>query len=227
MASSRKLVVSLIGPPGSGKGSYGRHLAKALKLANIGMSDVLREMRPDLDLSSGRLVEDAIVTNCLERYLENHEADMDNRGYLLDGFPRTIRQLEHSFGTHIVVDAAIQLAVPDFVCEAKLLGRRLCPKCGHNYNVHGVDQDGWCLPPSLPKKATCSPSACNWQTRADDQPGVVHSRLQMYHQHADPIVQYFERHNRILKLKPYRGFDDVPTIIETVQKFLEKIHHGE
>ena len=54
-------MVSLIGPPGSGKGSYGRHLAKALKLANIGMSDVLREMRPDLDLSSGRLVEDAIV----------------------------------------------------------------------------------------------------------------------------------------------------------------------
>lgn len=225
MASSKKLVVSLIGPPGSGKGSYGQHLARALKLSNIGMSDVLREMRPDLDLSSGRLVDDSVVTKCLERYLDNHDADTNNRGYLLDGFPRTIRQLEQSLATHIVVDAAIQLAVPDFACEQKMLGRRRCPGCGRDYNVNGVDQDGWYLPPSLPSKPSCSPSACSWQTRSDDQPDVVHSRLEMYHQHADPIVQHFERHNRILKLKPYRGFDDIPIIIETVRKFLEQIHH--
>lgn len=225
MTSIKKLVVALIGPPGSGKGSYGQHLARALKLSNIGMSDVLREMRPDLDLSSGRLVDDAVVTTCLERYLENHDTDSDNRGYLLDGFPRTIRQLEQSLATHIVVDAAIQLAVPDFVCEQKMLGRRLCPDCGKNYNVNGVDQDGWHLPPSLPTSPTCSPYVCNWQTRSDDQPGVVHSRLEMYHQHADPIVEYFERRDRILKIKPYRGFDDVPIIIETVRKFLEQLDH--
>ena len=114
MASTKKLVVSLIGPPGSGKGSYGHHLARALQLSNIGMSDVLREMRPDLDLSSGRLVDDAVVTKCLERYLENHDEDPNNRGFLLDGFPRTIGQLQQSLSNHIVVDAAIQLAVPDF-----------------------------------------------------------------------------------------------------------------
>lgn len=219
--ATKKLVLSLIGPPGSGKGSYGRHLAQALDCSLIGMSDVLRERRPDLDLSSGRLIDDDIVAQSLEEFLQHHIKD-DGRGYLLDGFPRTIRQLEAS-SSHLIVDAAIQLAVPDFVCETKLMGRRLCKKCGGNFNINGVEQDGWHLPPTLPSASPdCSAEKCPWITRSDDQPGVVHSRLQTYHQHTDPIVEYFGKHGRLLKLKPYKGFDEVPAMIEKVQDFLKK-----
>ncbi len=223
MASSKKIVLSLIGPPGSGKGSYGLHLGRAFNYSLIGMSDVLREMRPDLDLSSGKLVDDAVVTKCLEGYLSNHNADK-SRGYLLDGFPRTIRQLEQSFSTHLLIDAAIQLAVPDFVCETKLIGRRLCTRCGGNFNINGVDQEGWCLPPSLPNNPECSAEKCHWQTRSDDHPDVVHSRLETYHLHTDPIVEYFEQNERLLQLKPFRGFHEIPVMIETVREFLKQIH---
>lgn len=221
MAATKKLVLSLIGPPGSGKGSYGRHLAHALHCSLIGMSDVLREMRPELDLSSGHLVDDDIVTQSLEDYLQRHKKDDGIRGYLLDGFPRTIRQLKAS-ESHLVVDAALQLAVPDFVCETKLLGRRVCKTCGGNFNVNGVEQDGWHMPPTLPSSPDCSEEKCPWITRSDDRAEVVHRRLQTYHQHTDPIVEYFEQHNRLLKLTPYKGFGEVPAMIEQVQEFLRR-----
>jgi adenylate kinase len=217
---TKKLVLSLIGPPGSGKGSYGRQLAQALDCSLIGMSDVLREMRPELDLSSGRLVEDEIVTQSLEDYFQRHVKD-DGRGYLLDGFPRTIRQLRAS-SSHLTIDAAIQLAVPDFVCETKLIGRRFCKKCNGNFNVNGVEQDGWRMPPTRPASSDCSEEQCQWITRSDDQLGVVHTRLLTYHQHTAPIVEYFEQHARLLKLTPYTGFEEVPSMIEQVQDFLLK-----
>lgn len=228
----KKLVVALLGPPGSGKGSYGRHLAKALKYSLVGMSDVLREMRQDLDLSSGRLIDDTVVTNSLHRYLEHHHQDhsservaVTTHGYLLDGFPRTIRQLngdDDDSATVVPVDAAIQLAVPDLVCEAKLLGRRLCEKCGGNFNVTGVDQDGWKLPPTLPTNPACSQYTCPWERRSDDQPQVVQHRLQVYHEHMDPIVKYFGDNDQLLKLTPYHGFHELPQMIDQVKDFLKQ-----
>jgi adenylate kinase len=215
---SKKLLLSLIGPPGSGKGSYGRHLAKSLDCSLIGMSDVLREMRPDLDLSSGKLVDDSVVEHTLQHFLSRQSHD-SSRGYLLDGYPRTVGQLQ---GT-ISIDAVILLAVPDFVCESKLLGRRLCRKCDGNFNINGVDQDGWCQPPILPTKPQCSEDSCGWETRLDDNAEVVRSRLKTYHDHADPIVKHFEQRDRILKLKPYNGFDDLPKVLETAREFVKRI----
>ena len=62
--------------------------------------------------------------------------------------------------------------------------------------------------------------ACPWVTRCDDRPDVVHRRLQTYHQHMDPIVEHFQQQNRLLKLTPYKGFEEVPNMIEKVQAFL-------
>lgn len=214
--TSRKLVLSLLGPPGSGKGSYGRHFAKALQCSLIGMSDVLREICPHLNLSSGALVDDNVVTQSLSDYLQNHHNDTTTQGYVLDGYPRTIRQLETGL---VTVDAAIQLAVPDIVCETKLQGRRLCRTCGGNFNVNGVDWQGWVLPPTLPRECSLP---CDWVTRPDDTPKVVHSRLQLYHQHMDPIIQYFEQHDQLLKLTPYRGFEDLTVMTTQVQTFLKE-----
>ena len=215
---SKKFLISLIGPPGSGKGSYGRPLAESLDLAFVGMSDVLRSTRPEVDLSSGKLVKDSVVEDSLSAFLSECAND-PRQGFLLDGYPRTSRQLKGSLS----IDAAILLAVPDFVCESKMLGRRLCSKCNGNFNISGVDQDRWCLPPSLPSKSECSEEVCQWETRLDDNPDVVRSRLQTYHNHTDPIVHYFEQNDRLLKLKPYNGFGDLPTMIETAHAFLMRL----
>lgn len=230
---TKRFLLSLIGPPGSGKGSYGLHLAKALNCSLIGMSDVLREMRPDLDLSSGKLVDDAAVNDSLNIFLSRHNNNNNNHsnhnnddsekpteGYLLDGYPRTAKQLE---GSTLMIDAAILLAVPDFLCESKLLGRRTCRTCQGKFNVNGVDRDGWCQPPTLPTKPECSEEECGWQTRLDDSISVVRSRLRIYHEHTDPIVKHFEQRDRLLKLRPYNGFKDLPKMTETAKEFLRRI----
>jgi adenylate kinase len=220
--------LSLIGPPGSGKGSYGRHLAKALGIPLVTISDVLRKFRPDLDLSSGQLVDDHVVSDALLDGLKQYQ-----KGYILDGFPRTLKQaqLMDTWPAHSQVQAALKLAVPDVVCETKLLGRRICKRCDGNYNVNGVDLDNWYLPPSLPENICDGNEDCDpyldWITREDDQPHIVKERLSLYHQHMDPILEYFERRNRLLKLTPYKGYDDIPEIITTVQRWLEKIQDKE
>lgn len=221
--------LSLIGPPGSGKGSYGRHIAKALGIPLLTISDLLRQFRPDVDLSSGQLVDDQVVGDALLNGLQQHQS----HGYLLDGFPRTLKQIhvmESRWPSHTHVHAAIQLAVPDIVCETKLLGRRICKACNGNYNVNGVEWDQWYLPPSLPNKnkncqchGECDPYQ-DWKTRDDDQPHIVKERLFVYHQHMDPILKHFESQNRLLKLSPFRGYDDIPNMLLNVQQWLVEIN---
>mmetsp|Transcript_13891 Transcript_13891/g.26023 ORF Transcript_13891/g.26023 Transcript_13891/m.26023 type:complete len:249 (-) Transcript_13891:935-1681(-) len=225
--NSAKRNLCLIGPPGSGKGSYGKHFAKALQLPIFGISDLLRKYRPDVDLSSGKLIDDRIVSDTVLEGLKEQEHAGAVGGYILDGFPRTLGQaaiMEQTWPSSFQVQAAIKLAVPDSVCETKLLGRRICTKCGGNYNVNGVHWNGWELPPYLPKTKcvpTCDPNL-DWTTRQDDTPQVVKHRLQVYHQHMDPILEYFEGQNRLLKLQPFHGYQELPTMVKTVQRWLEE-----
>jgi adenylate kinase len=219
--------LSLIGPPGSGKGSYGKHFSKALQLPIFSISDLLRKYRPDIDLSSGKLIDDRTVSGTILQGLQNEDDHIHAGGYILDGFPRTLRQahlMEVDWPSRFQVQAAIKLAVPDSVCETKLLGRRLCTKCGVNYNVNAVHWNGWELPPYLPTTPCvpqCEPNQ-DWITRPDDTHDVVKHRLQVYHQNMDPILEYFEKQNRLLKLQPFHGYAELPKLVETVQTWLNQ-----
>jgi adenylate kinase len=221
--NSAKKNLSLIGPPGSGKGSYGKHFAQALQLPIYAVSDLMRQYRPDLDLSSGKLIDDRIVSETVLLGLENSSKG----GYILDGFPRTLKQatlMEDMWPSSFQVQAAIKLDVPDTVCETKLLGRRICKQCAGNYNVNGVHWNGWVLPPYLPKRKCvpqCDPNK-DWITRVDDTPEVVKHRLKVYHENMDPILEYFEAQNRLLKLQPFHGYDDLANLVATVQNWLKK-----
>ena len=228
----------LIGPPGSGKGSYGKHFAQALKIPIFSSSDFLRNCKSNniINLSSGKLVDDKTVSETIlsglqDYYRSKREHETNDRGYLLDGFPRTLQQLhimEDTWPLQLHIQLSIKLAVPDIVCETKLLGRRICTICGENYNVNAVYWNGWDLPPYLPTEPCnltknhfiCDPNQ-NWITRPDDTQVVVKHRLEVYHQNMDPILEYFERQNRLLKLIPYHGFQDLPILIETVQQWLQ------
>ena len=226
-SASRNLC--LIGPPGSGKGSYGKHFSKALDLPLLAISDLLRQFRPDLDLSSGRLIDDRIVSETVLRGLQQEEFShlKETGGYILDGFPRTLQQtaiMEEMWPASYQVQAAIKLDVPDSVCETKLLGRRICTQCGENYNVNGVHWNGWQMPPYIPTEPCeppCEPNR-DWIIREDDTAKIVKHRLRVYHENMDPILEYFGGQNRLLKVKPFHGFDDVPKLVETVRAWLRE-----
>ena len=220
----RSLNLSLFGPPGSGKGSYGKHFAKTLNLPLVTTSDVLRNLRPDLmeQMADGKLVNDEVVGETLLEGLRN----LRHTGFILDGFPRTFRQvalMEETWPESYRVETIVHLAVPDFVCKTKLLGRRACVTCGKSYNVNGVDQDGWKIPPHMP--SDCNQSTCDIsQQRDDDIPEVVQERLEVYHKNADPILDYIRDDNRdyrLLTLTPYHGFDDLPDLVETLRRHVD------
>lgn len=218
--------LALIGPPGSGKGSYGRHLAKALNMSLMTMSDVLRHQLPDLNFAGGNLVDDEVVSGALLDSMKNTQQQDTCRGFLLDGFPRTMDQIhvmQSTFPETLQVQAVLQLNVPDRVCKTKLLGRRFCKLCQSNFSINGVDFDDFYLPPSQPQHCEhpCLPNK-DWVTRDDDTEEVIEERLAVFHQHMDPIARYFDDKNALLKLTPYNGYDDIPDILATVEKWLEE-----
>lgn len=261
------LNLALFGPPGSGKGSYGKHFAKALGIPLVTTSDVLRNIRPDLaaSMSDGKLVDDEVVgETILEGLRQQRELVIRQQatGYVLDGFPRTLRQvalMEDTWPESLKISSVVHLKVPDFVCSAKLLGRRACSKCGRSYNVHGVHEHGWVLPPHLPPddhvcESVVSPTAssasksnlsredasCDWKVRRDDDtPEIVGERLRIYHRNADPILNYIRdknttgdkgggngNHYRLLTLSPYRGFDDIPGLVEKLHRHVNDCETG-
>jgi adenylate kinase len=168
--------IALLGAPGSGKGSYGRLLAKRWGLELVTVSDVLRKTRPHLmqqQAQSGTLLDDQTVSDALLEHLSqrryNHEVrqasnnnDHSKNGstdathapnILVDGFPRTLQQvqlMEQQWPPELQISLAIHLDVPVDVCQQKLLGRRYCTKCGGNYNTSHVQYGNFHLPPTLP-----------------------------------------------------------------------------
>ena len=178
MSTMSNMNIALIGPPGSGKGSYGKYFANALQIPIFTVSDLLKKFRPDINISSGKLIDDTIVSETILQGLEdyfdnnnnnNHNNRNDNNdnsigGYIIDGFPRTIEQIklteEESDETTSIttgcwpekyqIQSAIHLNVPDCVCKTKILGRRQCSKCGTSYNIANVNWNGWIMPSNIP-----------------------------------------------------------------------------
>jgi len=216
--------LALVGPPGSGKGSYGRVLSQALGLPLVSMSDLLQTTP-----SSGKLVDDSLVLETLLDGLQHHQ-----NGYILEGFPRTLTQLQRmrdEWKGHkepLQVQAILQLKVPDSICTTKMEGRRYCPNCDGHFNVNAVLDGPWDLPAQWPSeerscdwKTVCQ--STHWQTRPDDQPEIMARRLSLYHDHVDPIVELYEQEGRLLALSPHKGYAEVPQLVKQVQKWLLEI----
>lgn len=221
--------ISILGPPGSGKGSYGRLLADVWKVPLITVSSVLRQheaSHPSLSadtMDAGALVDDDTVT----RTLGKHLAENRFSAYILDGFPRTVKQvqlMQETWPTHHHVHSIFQLSVPDFVCQAKMLGRRKCSRCGREANIRHVSGDGFDLPaqrPACPDEAStaCDPEV-HWQSRNDDTEATVLHRLATYRHHEGSIVDSYHRDGRVVTFTPYNGYDDFPRMKETLKDYL-------
>jgi len=215
--------LALIGPPGSGKGTYGKLLSKALSLPLVVVSDVLRKHLPAADLSSGKLVGDDVVNAAIYAHVQTLKD-----GYLVDGFPRTLNQaslMENTWREEHQIHGAILLDVPDDVCRAKTLGRRVCKLCGGNYNIAAVHHGGFDMPPILPDGCDqpCDPDS-DWMTRDDDVPAIVDRRLKIHHENADPILSYFESEGSLLRFVPHKGIADVDRLISAAEEWASQKH---
>ena len=201
-------VVILLGPPGSGKGTQAVRLTKELGIPHISTGDLFREnisKNTDLGKSAksfmdaGKLVPDTIVLDMLFDRVSRPDCA---KGYLLDGFPRTLPQAEAfekhlSPGTHVTV---LDLEVPDDAIIQRVAGRLTCKDCGSVYNK-------FFSPPA--KEGICDKCGCELVQRPDDRAEVVQERLRVYHEQTQPLVEYYAKKGLLSRVDGTQSPDEV------------------
>jgi len=199
----------LLGPPGAGKGTMCMSIIEKYGLAHMSSGDILRaERAANTELGqkaqgymdSGQLVPDDLIISMMIGAIQKTEG-----GYVLDGFPRTVVQGEELDkaleGIGSQVDAVVDLQVPDEVIEARMTGRRSCPKCGAVYHVVN-------LKPKV--EGQCDKGCGELVQRADDTPEVVANRLKIYHEQTAAVVGYYKSVGKnIIEINANQAVDDV------------------
>jgi adenylate kinase len=200
--SAGLLRLVLLGPPGAGKGTQAEPLCETFDLAYVATGELLRDQRrSDTELGrevagymdQGHLVPDELVTAMVRERLQGEQ-----RGFLLDGFPRTLAQAE-ALDQATEISAALLIDVPDETLVERIGGRRQCPR-GHVYHVvfNPPAQDGICDVDGEPLSR-----------RDDDDLETVRERLRVYHGDTAPVVDHYERRGVLVRADGKRSPDDV------------------
>jgi adenylate kinase len=150
-------------------------------------------------VKQGQLVSDEFIFKLLSKRLEFGEAKGES-GFILDGFPRTIRQAEILEGV-TDIDLVINLKLREEALLAKCLGRRICSECGSNYNVACIDIKGENGKPGIYMAALPPPISCESKliTRPDDTADVVRERLRIYDQMSRPVEEFYRSRGKLLE----------------------------
>jgi adenylate kinase len=205
-----ELNLVLLGPPGAGKGTQARRLIEDFGLAYIATGDMLREaVREGTELgekakqymNNGDLVPDDLIIAMIIERLKQPDTE---KGFVLDGFPRTTAQAEaldqelERLGRSLT--AALFFEVSEDEAMRRLSGRRVCVKNQHNFHV---DFD----PPKHPDR--CDRDGSRLVTRDDDKPEVIKHRLEEYHAKTEPLIGYYEKQSILRRIDASRNADEV------------------
>ncbi|XP_072966825.1 adenylate kinase 1, chloroplastic-like [Typha angustifolia] len=224
---SRNVQWVFLGCPGVGKGTYASRLSQLIGVPHIATGDLVREelassgpLAKELNeiVNQGKLVSDEIIISLLSKRLENAEAKGES-GFILDGFPRTIRQAE-ILEEVTDIDLVINLKLREDILLAKCLGRRICSKCGGNFNVASIDIKGENGRPGIYMAPLLPPEQCASKlvTRSDDTEKVVKERLRVYHDQSQPVEEFYRSRGKLLE------FDLPGGIPESWPKLLQALN---
>ncbi len=193
----------LLGAPGAGKGTQAEIICEKLSIPTISTGNIIREamkngtemgLKAKAAVEGGKLVSDDVVIGIIRERLAEDDCQ---KGFILDGFPRTIPQAEALDSLGIAIDCVLDIDVEDEVIAARLGGRRVCPKCGASYHLEYKKPI---------KDGICNSCGAELVQRKDDAPETVLERLSIYHEQTEPLKAYYAKTG---KLKSVKGQDDV------------------
>lgn len=200
----------MLGAPGAGKGTQAKRIAAKYGIPHISTGDIFRAnikngtelgKKAQTYMDKGLLVPDELVCDLVVDRIQQSDCE---KGYVLDGFPRTIPQAEaltaalDKLGTSI--DYAINVEVPDANILNRMGGRRACLGCGATYHVefNAPKQEGIC--------DTCGAELV---LRDDDKPETVQKRLDVYHEQTQPLIDYYTKAGKLAEVDGTKDMDDV------------------
>ena len=199
----RKYVI--IGAIGSGKGTQSGLLARDLDIVHISVGDIFRwhvknhtklGAQVRRTMAAGELVGDDLAESVVRQRLEQHDW---NYGFVVDGFPRSRRQTEFFLESYDI-DGVIHLDLPDAEVRRRVLGRRLCARCGMDYNL---------IADRPTQEGRCDVCGGELVTREDDTPEALAERLRDYHAKTDPILELFGRKEYVVTVDARPGIEEV------------------
>jgi adenylate kinase len=210
----------IFGAPGSGKGTYASRLQSKLSVDVIAMGDIFREiMKEDSQLGKkvkgyvekGLLVPDDVVIEVLKQRLAKIP---HGRGFILDGYPRTVEQAK-ALEKIAKIDVIILLLVPDWIIIERLSTRRICKNCGEVYNIRF-------LKPKV--DMICDKCGGPLYQRPDDTAEVVKKRIEVYEEQTRPILQLFRERTVPFVVASCDALDTPPeTVVEAILNELRKL----
>ncbi len=200
-----------LGAPGAGKGTQAQRLAAQEQIPHVSTGEILREsvkrgtplgLQAKGYMDAGKLVPDEVVIGLVREKLTSPECA---RGYILDGFPRTVAQAEaldrifRETGSP-GLDHVISFDVPQDEIVRRLSGRRSCSRC---QTVYHIEHD----PPK--EEGVCDKCGGTLVQRADDKPETVLARLRVFDQQTRPLVEYYQKRGLLQRVDATGSIDQV------------------
>jgi adenylate kinase len=198
----------LLGRQGAGKGTQCVRLSRHYVIPHISTGDMLRSAvkegtefgrKAKEIMDRGELVSDEVMGGVVEERLKSD--DTAKRGYVLDGFPRTVGQAEllAKITADRPLDVVIDLVVPVDVVLARLAARRVCTDCATNYSVDNPPRYGW----------VCDNCGGDVVQRADDTPEAIQKRLDLYERETTPLIAWYQERDLLEEVDGLGTADEV------------------
>lgn len=204
-----------LGPPGVGKGTIAKMLVEKEHIPQISTGDLLREavkesnklgLKAKSYMDAGKLVPDELVIKLLKERISKDDC---RKGFILDGFPRTIAQAESLDDSNIKIDKVLNFKANKETIIQRLSGRRTCKKCNAIYHIENI-------PPE--KEGICDKCGGELFQRDDDKPEAIKKRLEVYKQQTEPLIDFYAEKGSIVDVETDKPldeiFDDVVAVIQ-------------
>ncbi len=212
--------IIMLGAPGAGKGTQAKMLSEKFNIPHISTGDIFRaNIKNNTELGKkaktymdqGLLVPDELVVDLVVDRVKQEDC---TKGYILDGFPRTIPQAEALDKALAAlsdkVDFAVDVEVPDENIVKRMSGRRACLKCGATYHLEHI-------PPK--QEGICDTCGSELVLRDDDKPETVLKRLGVYHEQTQPLIDYYKKAGILLEVD---GTVDMKEVFDNIVSAVTK-----